>query len=113
MAFLSVAVIGACNSPPSVIIREWMPLIRLNGITYHQLPQYGQPDIIESDLGPQIAEIKFKLAGNVRDPDYKVKDGDAAYLEVGTPIHSINGYLPKFRVAVVTNGGMLLVFQAR
>lgn len=31
----------------------------------------------ESDLGPINAHVKFKLSGNLCDPDFGLKDGDA------------------------------------
>jgi len=41
--------------------------------------------------------VKFKVSGNVCDPNYRLKDGDAAFLEVGTPIYQVRR---QFRVTM-------------
>ena len=38
----------------------------------------------EIDLGPVYAHVKFKVSGNVCDPSYRPKDGDAAFLDTGS-----------------------------
>ena len=43
--------------------------------------------------------MKFRLDGNVDDPNYHSKDGDAAYLDAGTPVYRVVGYQPTFRLA--------------
>jgi hypothetical protein len=47
----------------------------------------GAPATLEeSDLGPVVAQVKFEVDGNVCDPNYRPKDGDAAFLDPGTQI---------------------------
>jgi hypothetical protein len=53
----------------------------------------------DDDLGPVFATVQFKLADNVHDLSYKLKDGDAAFLAVGTPVYAVNGYAQTFRLA--------------
>jgi hypothetical protein len=36
--------------------------------------------LTESDLGPVFATVAFKLEGNVQDPGYQMKNGDAAFI---------------------------------
>jgi hypothetical protein len=55
--------------------------------------------------------VQFRLSGNVHDPDYRSQNGDAAFLEPGTSVFTINGYQPAFRLAVPQNGEILL-FEA-
>lgn len=43
----------------------------------------------ESYINKKIGEVKFKVADNVSDPEYKLKNGDAAFHKKGTPIYSI------------------------
>lgn len=75
---------------------DWVNFVKLGGI------QYMRTDyLIDAEkLGSQISEVKFKVSDNVNNPNYIVKDGDAAYLEKGTPIFNINGYKSSFRIAI-------------
>jgi hypothetical protein len=58
----------------------------------------------ESDLGPVYAKVKFKVSGNVCDPSYKLKDGDAAFLDPGTEIYQVNGHPTTQELAARFNG---------
>lgn len=98
-------VLAGCWSPQEPAggaIIDWVDLIRLNGVTYHRS---NQPDdsIAKLVLGMAVGQVDFRLQGNVDDPSYKVKDGDASFLNKGTLIRSIEGYAPSFRVAVQVN----------
>ena len=55
-----------------------------------------------------LAHVKFKVSGNVCDPNYKLKDGDAAFLEAGTPIYQVNGHTPSAELAASFNGSLVL-----
>ncbi|MFP5299371.1 MAG: hypothetical protein ACLGHL_10335, partial [Actinomycetota bacterium] len=48
---------------------------------------------------------------DVDDPQYEPRDGDAAFLEVGSRIYEVTGYEPSFRVAAVVDGEVL-VYEA-
>ena len=54
------------------------------------------------------AHVKFKVSGNVCDPNYRVKDGDAAFLDPGTPIYQVIGYPPSEQLAARLNGRVVL-----
>ena len=58
----------------------------------------------ESDLGPVYAHVKFKVSGSVCDTNYRLKDGDAAFLDAGTPIYQVNGQPPAQQLAARFNG---------
>lgn len=65
----------------------------------------ASPEVLqESDLGPVYAHVRFKVSGNVCDPNYRIKDGDAAFLEPGTPIYEVAGHSPSEEVAARFNG---------
>ena len=76
---------------------DWVDFIKLNDITYTRVSETAPID--ETDL-VLYAEIKHRVAGNVHNPDYKMRNGDAAYHEAGTPVYAIAGYAPTSRLAV-------------
>jgi hypothetical protein len=114
MVLVAVA-LSACGSRlgpfgPTVHI-DWVNFIKLDGITYVAAAPFGPGvgrDLRQSDLGAEVARIAFKLDGNVNDPSYRSKDGDAAFLEPGTPVYVLRGYSPSFRLAASLRGGLVL-----
>lgn len=72
----------------------------------------GSPSTLqESDLDPVIATVNFKLSGNVCDPSYRPKDGDAGFLEPGTPIYQVIGHPPS-QLLAARHGGRILAYEA-
>jgi len=66
---------------------DWVNFIQVGSTQYVAGPQ--SPTVLqESELGPVYAHVKFKVSGNVCDPNYRLKDGDSAFLDPGTPILS-------------------------
>ena len=93
---------GACNAQI-----DWVNFIEVGSTQYVAEPQ--SPTILqESDLGPVLAHVKFKVSGNVCDPNYRPKDGDAAFLDAGTPIYQVNGHPSGEQLAAHFNGNMVL-----
>lgn len=83
---------------------DWVDFIRFGGITYTIPPAgYGRA-LTASDLGPVFATVSFKLDGNVQDPGYQSRDGDAAFLNPGTKVYAVKSYKPAFRLAAYQNG---------
>jgi hypothetical protein len=82
---------------------EWVNFIEVGSTQYVAGPQ-SQTVLQESDLGPVVAHVKFKVSGNVCDPNYKVKDGDAAFLDPGTAIYQVNGHAAGEELAARFNG---------
>ncbi|MCC3355710.1 hypothetical protein [Bacillus sp. REN16] len=96
-----------CRSTPfgghSII--DWVDFIKMDGKEYNGIHSGVLAD--EQFVGEKIGSVKFKVADNVTNPSYKIRDGDAAFHEKGTEIfkikdqphliavkdtHSINGY---------------------
>ncbi len=89
---------------------DWVNFIQVGSTQFVAGPQ--SPTVLqESDLGPVYAHVKFKVSGNVCDPSYRVKDGDAAFLDPGTPIYVINGQSPAVELAARFSG-RILVYSA-
>src|SRR2546427_12142720 len=89
---------------------DWVNFIQVGSTQYVAGPQ--APTVLqESELGPVYAHVKFKVSGNVCDPSYRLKDGDAAFLDAGTPIHQVNGQPPAQQLAARFSG-QIVVYRA-
>lgn len=112
MARLAIAfallLLTGCGSSTAVI--DWVDFIQVGSTQYLAGP--STVSLQESDLGPVFAHVKFKVAGNVGDPDYRPKDGDAAFLEPGTPIYQVNGQPPSVMLAAHHDGQIVLYTAA-
>src|ERR1700738_2289793 len=75
---------------------DWVNFIRFNGITYLATSMSPQDGLPVSQLGPVFDTVKFKLDGNVHDPNYQMKDGDSAFLAAGIQVYTVKGYKPAF-----------------
>ncbi len=112
----ALVLLSGCQYPGSTqgcgnVQIDWVDFIQVGSTQYVAGP--GSPTVPqERDLGPVVAHVKFKVGGNVCDPNYKLKDGDAAFLKPGTPIFQINGQSPAKALAAHRNG-QIVVYGAR
>ncbi|MHB8614130.1 MAG: hypothetical protein ACYDAL_17165 [Candidatus Dormibacteraceae bacterium] len=98
------------SSPTCNAQIDWVNFIQVGSTQYVAGPQ--SPTILqESDLGSVFAHVKFKVSGHVCDPNYRLKDGDAAFLDAGTPIYQVNGHPPTDQLAATFHGS-LVVYRA-
>jgi len=92
---LALLILGGCQVSGSgqrcTAQIDWVDFVQV-GSTQYLAGTRTAPTIQESDLGPVVATVKYRLSGNVCDPNYRPKDGDAAFLDPGTPIYQIRGY---------------------
>jgi hypothetical protein len=95
------------QSPPKAMI-HWANFIRFGGISYIAAPARAGRSLTASDLGPVFATVTFRLQGNVHTPGYHSKDGDAAFLDVGTKVYTVKGYKSTFRLAAQENNDLTL-----
>jgi hypothetical protein len=87
---------------------DWVNFIQVGSTQYVAGLQQSPTALQEADLGPVYAHVKFKVSGNVCDPNYRLKDGDAAFLDAGTPIYQVNGQPPAMELAAHFNGQILV-----
>ena len=80
---------------------EWVDLVKVNNVTYYS--DLRSDNVTESDLSP-YAKTTRRLSGNVHNPSYKLRNGDAAFLEPGSVVFSIAGFDPTSRVAAKREG---------
>jgi hypothetical protein len=113
---VGIAILGfvaACQLPGRTTCNtmvDWVNFIQVGSTQY---VSGSQPDsaVVEGDLGPVYANVKFKVSGNVCDPGYKPKDGDAAFLDPGTPIYQVKGHAAAEQLAAKFNG-TFVVYRA-
>lgn len=83
---------------------DWVDFIEV-GSTQYVAGFQGSATLQESDLGPVFTRVKYRVSGHVCDPNYRPKDGDAAFLDPGTEIyHQVNGQSPTHLLAAHHDG---------
>jgi hypothetical protein len=113
-ATVGFVLIAACQVPGTTATCnaqiDWVNFIQVGSTQYVAGPQ--SPSVLQaSDLGPVYTHVKFKVSGNVCDPNYRSKDGDAAFLDPGTPIYQVNGHPPSEQLAARFSG-QIIVYRA-
>ena len=111
-AAAALMVVGACQLPGSQhdcgnTSISWVNFIQV-GSTQYVWGTVSNAELRESDLGPVYSHVKFRVSGNVCDPSYTLKDGDAAFLDPGTPIYQVEGRPPAEQLGARFNGRLLL-----
>jgi hypothetical protein len=101
--------LGACAGQGAII--DWVDFVQWNGITYLAATGPASAGATQPELGAPLATTKRKLEGNESDPSHKIQDGEAAFLEAGTAIYSVNGYRSAFRIGV-KKAGAVAIYEA-
>lgn len=97
------------NTDDRAVEIDWVNFVVFNNIHYMDNYQ-GNNKYDQDGVDGVIGEITFNVS-KVKDPAYKAKNGDAAYLPVGTKIYKIKGYKPEFRIAA-SIGGEWRIYEA-
>jgi hypothetical protein len=108
IGLFSLLGLPGCALTATHAIIDWVDFIKFDGITYLANRSETSQPLQAHDLGRVFATVQFKLEGNVDDPTYQTRDGDAAFLEPGTPVYTVKDYAPHFRLAVKQQEGILL-----
>ncbi|MFC5772706.1 hypothetical protein [Ectobacillus antri] len=86
---LCLLLLTACGEQRHAII-EWVDFIKWNNAKYQGISTGTLADT--SLIGEEVGKIKFRINDNIYDPEYKAKNGDAAFLEAGTVLHQVKGH---------------------
>lgn len=78
---------------------DWIDFIQFNDITYCASHDKTGLKLTKDDFDKELYKVKFNVAENIHDPEYKNKNGDAAFLPVNTEVYSIKGYNSNFCLA--------------
>ena len=101
---------------PRETLAEWAHSVQFGGITYlakggwfGSMIANGERALTTDDLGPELYRVAFRRVGY--SGSYRYQDGDATYLNPGTPVYAVKGYVPEFRLATLEEGEVRL-FEA-
>jgi hypothetical protein len=83
---------------------DWVPFVRVHGRTFTAAGS-SQPIVVRADrVGDVVGVVGCRIADAVMDPSYRPRDGDAAFLPVGTAVHAFSGGRSDLRLAAPENG---------
>ena len=89
---------------------NWVPMVKFGGIRYSRrwnligrITREDYSDLTAEHLGPALYRVAFRGDGYASS-DYHYQDGDATFLNPGTPVYAIKGYLPEFRLGTLEDG---------
>jgi len=91
---------------------SWVDFIQFNDKTYYSGVSSNKMKLTKEDLDKELYKVKFNVADNVHDPEYKTKNGDAAFLPVNTEIYSIKDYSSDFCLAAYGRNRELVLYVA-
>src|SRR5690606_10416658 len=94
---LYIVFLSGCGPVPGLpqqhIEIEWVDFLHIQDEKYNRIYQLEVAN--ELFIGNEIGEVTFKMADHVHNVNYHSKNGDAAYLEKGTKLYSID-HMPHF-----------------
>lgn len=98
LAFLIMIVTASCSplSKGCNSIIEWVDLLKINNITYYQNHE-GTKAVTAEQLGEKVGKISYMLNDHAC-TNHVSKNGDAAFLPIGTVVYALKGYKSDFRV---------------
>lgn len=93
--FIIIIFLSGCSSLPfnqnqTHTIIDWVDFVKLNGNMYTS--DWGIVLKNQEDVAEEVAQVNFKVSGVVTNPSYQSKDGDAAFLDIGTKLYRVNGF---------------------
>jgi hypothetical protein len=81
---------------------DWVPFVVVDDV--HFQSTYPEVTVDEPALGEVVSTVRCKIADHVGNPEYVIRDGDAAFLPVGTELREVIGYRTDFRLAAHEDG---------
>ncbi|MFC5605066.1 hypothetical protein [Sporosarcina koreensis] len=93
LIFISILLVVSGCRPSAFggqVVIDWVDFIHIDGKEYDGIHSGVLAD--ESFVGDKVGTVKFKVADNVKNTSYKIRDGDAAFHEKGTEIFQIKDH---------------------
>lgn len=66
---------------------SWADGVQMNNIQYNG--DFKRSSVESSLIDKKIGKVKFNVSQNVNNPNYRLRNGDATFLDVGTEIYSL------------------------
>lgn len=96
LVLLFVFILNACSSPSYRVVAEidWPDIVVTPDALYTALYNgvLRDPDTVTEEIAFTVEQ---KLYDHIKDPDYRAKPGDAAFLDKGTKLYGVNGFDPQ------------------
>jgi len=90
---------------------DYRDFMRFGGVTYDAVEHdVGRP-VADRDLGSLFALVRDNPPESDPTRAYRMRDGDAAFVPVGSPVFTVKGYRPSFRLAA-RHRGRLHLYEA-
>ncbi len=90
---------------------SWIPMVQFSEIHFVRrqwnAASHGGRDLGSEDLGPELYRVAFRGDGYAG-AFHHWQDGDATYLNPGTPVYAVRGYSPEFRLGTLEQGKVFL-----
>ena len=110
MARMTDGLTNGEDSRPKAHAIGWVPMMQFGGIEYvrpwhfvGEAIRKGERDLTAEDLGPELYWVAIRGDGYATS-DYSYQDGDATFLNPGTPVYAVKGYSPEFRLGTLEDG---------
>lgn len=83
---------------------DWVPFVKIDGRMYSAMQAPAESTVPESALSDLVGTVTCEIGSMVGNPDFRARDGDAAYLPAGTELRSFADANPALRLAVHEDG---------
>ena len=83
---------------------DWVDFVRVRGRMYLSTGETTGSTVAADSTGEVRAHVLCRIADVVGNPDYRVQDGDAAYLPAGTDLRRFGTADPRLRLAARVDG---------
>ena len=95
------------------VTNDYIDFVKANGISYIGVDHFSGGTgvgrgLVEADLGPEHFRVKQMLSGESKGLDYRIADGDSAFVPAGEPVYSVKGYATTFRLGARRDGKLVL-----
>jgi hypothetical protein len=86
---------------------DYVPFVKVGELSF--VATFSpEATVSRSQLGPTVMTVRCMISEVVTNPDFEPRDGDAAYLPIGTEVRAVSGYRRDFRLAANENGSWRL-----
>ena len=110
MARITEVLTNGEDASPRAHTITWVPMVKFGGIRYKRrwnlvgkVTPEDYRDLTAENLGPELYRVAFRGDGYAAS-FYRYQDGDATYLNPGTPVYAVKGYSPEFRLGTLEDG---------